>query len=361
MVGNRVVLGLTVSFTLATASIGVMNSASPKAFDVQLGDANAYGYIVAVIGLGYMCSEILTGTMRSQRVARRSVGLSFVATGGAVWVLSHATTMPVAYLALFLFGASDGITEVVRDSLIQLNTARRVRSGVFALANSLQTAGMVAGLALAPLIAGRLSTGATLRVVAAGCVISGVVAGICLVGGRQGADDLLEQPEATAAARSGDLGVTVTPFELLDDRGWPVPLAELVADGPAVLVLTGGEFDDARVAMLREAALGLSTAARLVVVSRRECATGRRLEAVRVARWLRDHSGDGFRALQLPSGRRSRDAGVFVIDGDGVLRFAYRSGDPGEWIPASFVLSRLRRLAPEAGPSEAPRPASEAA
>jgi predicted MFS family arabinose efflux permease len=342
---NRVVFGLTASFTLVTAAVGIFNSDLSRAFDTRLGDAHAYGYVLAVISAGYMCSEILTGTMRRESVARRSVGLSFMATGGALYLLSYATTLPIAYMAVFLFGASDGVTEVVRDSLIQLNTRREVRSGVFAMVNSIQTGGMVVGLAAAPVIADRMGPGATIRVVAAGCVVSAIVAAVCLVG-RGGADEVLDGP-VEEPSRSGDLGVAVAAFTLHDGAGTALTLQELTVSGPAVIVLDGaGKVDESRVSMLREIAEGMPAGARLVVVGDRRSTLGQRVEAVRVGAWLRDPSGEAYNALRVPRGRRVRDAGVFVIDGDGVLRLAYRSGGQDEWIPASFVLSRLRRLMP---------------
>jgi len=342
---NRVVFGLTASFTLVTLSIGIFNSDLSRAFDTRLHDAHAYGYVLAIVSAGYMCSEILTGTMRRESVARRSIGLSFLATGGALYVLSYATTLPIAYLAVFLFGASDGVTEVVRDSLIQLNTRREVRSGVFAVVNSIQTGGMVVGLAAAPLIADRVGSAPTIRVVSAGCVVSAIVAAVCLVG-RGGTEEVLDGPEEEPS-RSGDLGVAVAGFMLEDGDGAVVTLQELTANGPAVIVLAGaGKVDESRLAMLRETADGLPSGARLVVVGDRRSALGQRVEAVRVAAWLRDTSGEAYSALRVPRGRRVRDAGVFVVDGDGVLRLAYRSGGEDEWIPASFVLSRLRRLMP---------------
>jgi MFS family permease len=210
MLTNRVVLTLAVSFTLATAAIGIMNSASSKAFDDQLGTAHAYGYIVAVVSIGYVASEILTGYMRRQSVARRSVGLSFIATGGAMYLLSHASTAPIAYLALFLFGASDGITEVVRDSLIQVTTPRNLRSGVFAMTNSVQTAGMIVGLALAPFATAAFTTGTVLRVVAAGCVASGIVALVGLIGAPRGTDTLIETLPEPQREEPADLGMAVS-------------------------------------------------------------------------------------------------------------------------------------------------------
>jgi MFS family permease len=341
---NRVVFGLAASFTLVTLAIGIMNSDVSRAFDEQLGNSHAYGYILAVISAGYVCSEILTGYMRSQSVARRSVGLAFMVSGAAAFVLSYATTVPIAYLALFLFGAADGVTEVVRDSLIQLNTQRSVRSGVFAVVNSVQTVGMIIGLAVAPLVADRFTSGTSLRIVALGCVTSGVLAGVCLVGRGGGAGEMLQV--AAAEVPAGELGAAVAGFELRDGDGAKVELGELTANGPAVLVLAGrGGGDEERAAMLHDLAEGLPASVRLAVVSRSRSRLGEQAEAVRVD-WLRDAGGTCFAALGVPCGRRAADAGVFVIDGEGVLRLAYRTSSTQEWIPAAFVLSRVRRLLP---------------
>jgi hypothetical protein len=264
-----------------------------------------------------------------------------------MFVLSHATTVPIAYLALFLFGASDGITEVVRDSLIQLKTQRSQRSGVFAIVNSVQTTGMVIGLGIAPLIADRFTTGTTLRIVAVGCVLSAIVAGVSLVGGGEGSE-LMHEDADPAESLSGDLGEVVVPFELRDRIHQPVTLGDLTATGPLVVVLAGaGGGDEACLTMMRETAAQLPPGCRLVVVSRRDSKLAQRADAVRIADWLRDPSGDAFRALRVAQGRRTRAAGVFVIDHGGVLRFAFRTADGGDWIPASFVVSRLRRLVPD--------------
>jgi hypothetical protein len=54
-----------------------------------------------------------------------------------------------------------------------------------------QTAGMIVGLALAPLATAAFTTGAVLRIVAAGCVVSGIVAGVGLMGTPRGSDQLV--------------------------------------------------------------------------------------------------------------------------------------------------------------------------
>jgi response regulator RpfG family c-di-GMP phosphodiesterase len=107
--------------------------------------------------------------------------------------------------------------------------------------------------------------------------------------------------------------------------------------------------------MLRELGERIaSSAARLVLVSPGDSELGRSLSVVRIAEWLTDPTGDASRALGTLSDRRMRKArrqdGLFVVDQDRVLRFAFRVQERDQWIPASFVWSRLSRLGSAAPP-----------
>jgi response regulator RpfG family c-di-GMP phosphodiesterase len=153
------------------------------------------------------------------------------------------------------------------------------------------------------------------------------------------------------------LDAPVDPFRLNPaDSGGPVDLDDLIASGPVVLALVdGGRADDARAAMLRELGERIaSSAARLVLVSPGDSELGRSLSVVRVAEWLTDPSGDASRALGTLCDRRMRKTrrqdGLFVVDQDRVLRFAFRVQEKDQWIPASFVWSRLSRLGSAAPP-----------
>jgi hypothetical protein len=158
------------------------------------------------------------------------------------------------------------------------------------------------------------------------------------------------------------LDAPVDPFRLNPlDSGEPVGLDDLIASGPVVLVLVdGGRADDPRAAMLRELGERIaSSPARLVLVSPGDSELCRSLSAVRTAEWLTDPQGDASRALGTMSDRRMRKArrqdGLFVVDQDRVLRFAFRVQEKDQWIPASFVWSRLSRLgsaAPTPPPAE---------
>jgi response regulator RpfG family c-di-GMP phosphodiesterase len=160
------------------------------------------------------------------------------------------------------------------------------------------------------------------------------------------------------------LDAPVDPFQLKPaDGGEPVGLGELIASGPVVLVLVeGNHTDDARASMLYELSQSMEgSVARLVLVSSGESELGRRLSADRVAEWLTDPGADAARALGVVSGRRLRKSrrgdGLFVVDRDGILRFAFCAQERDQWIPASFVRSRLSRL--ETATVAAPEPSGE--
>jgi HD domain len=149
------------------------------------------------------------------------------------------------------------------------------------------------------------------------------------------------------------LDAPVAPFRLTpSDGGTSVTIDELVSTAPAVLALVdGGQTDDARAAMLRELGqrmAGSDTAVRLVLVSPGDSALGRQLSVVRAAEWLTDPKGDAARALGLLAerrlGRSRRTDGLFVVGQRRILRFAFSVQEPGQWVPAGVVWSRLVRL-----------------
>ena len=149
------------------------------------------------------------------------------------------------------------------------------------------------------------------------------------------------------------LDAAVAEFRLTPaDGGTPVGVDHLVERGPAVLALVdGGKTDDARASMLRELGQRISdsgAAARLLLVSPGDSALGRQLSVVRVAQWMTDPGGDAARALGVMTARKlrrdRRADGLFVVDTERMLRFAFRVEQADQWVPASFVWSRLVRL-----------------
>ena len=180
LVRQPVALGLTVSFTIVTAAMAILNASLPEFFDRRLGDAHAYGYGMAAIGAGLLCGEALSGCVRRDSVARRSVALAFLFCAAAIFVLAGTTAQSTAYLFLFLLGASDGTTEVVYDTLFQARFPRGMLAGAFAAAAAIQRMGMIVGFLLAPVL---LTFGwmTALEVSGAVCLVGGALAGAALV------------------------------------------------------------------------------------------------------------------------------------------------------------------------------------
>jgi MFS family permease len=346
---SRVVFSVTASFAFATGAFGLMNAVTAPLFDDRYHQPNAYGFVAAMIGVGYLFGEALTGHVRRHAVVRRSVSVAFLITAAAAYLLADAPTATTAFLAAFMLGAADGVTEVAHDTLIQLNTPLELRAGVFAMANSIERGGMVLGVLAAPVLLNgrspetvvRLSTG--LLVVGAGIAAIGLVRRIAT-------DEALDVK--AAGAEPGSVGHAVSAFELSDGDHEPVPVAELATSGAVALVMLGRSEDRERESMVRELADGLRDSPFPLVVVAEGSAIAQRLAASRTARVLQDPSGAAHRALGIPVRglrRRSR-GGVFVIDAGLVVRFAFVSTEDDQWIPASFVLGRMARMTPAAPP-----------
>jgi HD domain len=149
--------------------------------------------------------------------------------------------------------------------------------------------------------------------------------------------------------------------------GTSVDLDALAAGAPVVLALLEAEPEPGpRLDMLRELGRRLrGSGAQLVVVTASESAMAKTLEAEALALCMTDPAANAFSALGLVErgiGRVRRRGGVFVVDGGGVLRFAYVAQRDHEWVPCTFVLGRLQRLGiaaengGEADPAPAPTP-----
>jgi hypothetical protein len=163
------------------------------------------------------------------------------------------------------------------------------------------------------------------------------------------------------------LDAPLEPLRLTAAGGASVDLGALAAGAPVVLALLEAEPEPGpRLDMLRELGRRLrGSGAQLVVVTRSESAIAKTLEAEALALCMTDPASNAFAALGLVErgiGRVRRRGGLFVVDGGGVLRFAYVAQRDHEWVPCTFVLGRLQRLGIAAdGDAAAPPPAPPAA
>jgi predicted MFS family arabinose efflux permease len=299
MLRNRVVVGLTASFTVVSAATGLLNASLPATFDRQLGDAHAYGYALAMLGIGLLCGELLTGLIQRESVARRSVSLAFLGLAAAVIIIAHSHVQATILLMVLLLGASDGTTEIVYDTLIQRHSPRGILGGVFAIASSVQIGGMMIGLAAAPLLLDHTSVPTVLS----------TAAGTCLVGAAIAAAALAHRPDHTPSLRT----IAAPSIRTSTDRR------------PLVLAALGTPAHPDRHAMISQLERSLP-------------ALGAALRLVPTG-----HADPRLGAF--------RHGGIWVIDEQQVVRFAFTADHANHWIPATFITARLQRLTAGLGAS----------
>ncbi len=191
LVSSRLLLGVTASFTVVTAAMGLLNASLPRFLATVLGQRDGYGYALAAVGAGLVCGEFLGGLARSERVERRTIALAFGLSAAVVFALARSQVAPTAFLLLFVLGAGDGTTEVVRDTLFQRDVPERLRAGMFALSGAFQNAGMVAGFVLAV----ALQSAAAFDVTAVCCLGGSVLAALALLRRPRPLPVLLRVPE----------------------------------------------------------------------------------------------------------------------------------------------------------------------
>jgi hypothetical protein len=165
--------------------------------------------------------------------------------------------------------------------------------------------------------------------------------------------------------RMPQLDAPLEPLRLTAAGGASVDLGALADGAPVVLALLETEPEPGpRLDMLRELGRRLrGSGAQLVVVTPLESAMARTLEAEALALCMTDPAANAFATLGLVErgiGRVRRRGGLFVVDGGGVLRFAYVAQRDHEWVPCTFVLGRLQRLGIAAEGEGAEPPAAPA-
>jgi MFS family permease len=171
---NRPVLVVVGCFAVVTFAAGLVNATLPK-FTSGLGlGAGAYGVTLAVLALGMMVGELLTGAF-AERIDARWLGAALAAMGclGLAFAWSEG---PFAALLLFgAFGVANGVAEVVMMTAIHQHADAGYQGRVFGLGATLWRSSMLGAFALAPLVDAIASPAQAIGVAAAFLLAGGVV------------------------------------------------------------------------------------------------------------------------------------------------------------------------------------------
>ncbi len=105
LVSDRVLLGLTASFTVVTAAMGLLNASLPAFLSERLSEPKAYGYGLAAIAAGLFCGELLASLLPDGRIAGRSVALAFAGSAAILYTVSRQAS-PQPFICCFSCSAA---------------------------------------------------------------------------------------------------------------------------------------------------------------------------------------------------------------------------------------------------------------
>lgn len=121
------------------------------------GGAAAVGFLYAAPGVGAVVGAVTSGWIsRVDRQGRATV-LAVIAWGASIALFGLTSSLPIALLLLGLAGASDAISAVFRNTILQLSVPDRLRGRLSSVHIAVVTGGPRLGDAEAGLVAGLTS------------------------------------------------------------------------------------------------------------------------------------------------------------------------------------------------------------
>ena len=154
---SELVRGLLVGMLGTLAAAGaVVALGRPFAESVLRGGDSAYGLLFAAVFVGIATGVGLGPRLLGDLSRRRAFGLSIVAAGSFLVLLSVVPNLAFAAVAVVLVGASAGIAYVVGLTLVGGEVDDEVRGRTFALVTSLMRLTLLLTLAVAPAVAGAI-------------------------------------------------------------------------------------------------------------------------------------------------------------------------------------------------------------
>jgi MFS family permease len=112
----------------------------------------AVGWLIAGLGLGYLCGSALSKPITSRYAARNVLGCAYGCVGLCFLVVFTATSLPVALVAVTLSGVPGAVAMVAGRHLMQTATPVESMGRVAAVFGATDAAAAVAGAVLAPAV-----------------------------------------------------------------------------------------------------------------------------------------------------------------------------------------------------------------
>jgi predicted MFS family arabinose efflux permease len=140
----------------------------------------AVGYLIAGLGIGYLCGSAISKVLISRYATRTILAIAYASVGICFLVMFTATTLPIAVIAVTASGVPGAVAQVVAGQCLQTSTPDAALGRVSAAFYTSDAVAAVAGALIAPALVALTGLGAALDAFSAAVLVTAALAVILL-------------------------------------------------------------------------------------------------------------------------------------------------------------------------------------
>ena len=140
----------------------------------------ALGYLIAGLGIGYLCGSTLSRILIPRYATRTILIAAFASVGLCFFVMFTATTLPIALIAVTASGIPGAVAQVVTGHRLQTAAPDAVLGRVSAAFHTSDATAAVAGTLIAPAVVALAGLAAALNALSGAVLVTAALATIVL-------------------------------------------------------------------------------------------------------------------------------------------------------------------------------------
>jgi predicted MFS family arabinose efflux permease len=136
----------------------------------------ALGYLIAGLGVGYLCGSAISRVLISRHATRTILAAAYASVGLCFLVMFTATALPIALVAVTASGVPGAVAQVVTGHRLQTSTPDAVLGRVSAAFHTSDAVAAVTGALVAPAVAALAGLGTALSAFSAAVLVTAALA-----------------------------------------------------------------------------------------------------------------------------------------------------------------------------------------
>ena len=184
IIGTPLLRGLlTTSWLYWTANAGLTALLIPFVATRLHNSGQALGYLIAGLGIGYLCGSAISRILISRYATRTILTAAYASVGLCFLVMFTATALPIALIAVTASGVPGAVAQVVTGHRLQTSTPDAVLGRVSAAFYTSDATAAVAGALIAPAVVALTALATALNALSAAVLVTAALAVVVLPAG----------------------------------------------------------------------------------------------------------------------------------------------------------------------------------